>query len=75
MTGGQTALSLESTATAVDHRQRQAITAQRSRDTLDLVVIHASDDEIAAHEALLERLRAYGDCVWDRVEADSQAAK
>ena len=31
-----------------------------------LTVIRASDDEAAAHEAMLEKLRATGDCVWDQ---------
>ncbi len=34
----------------------------------DLVVIHATEDEAAAHDAMLEKLRAEGDCVWDRVD-------
>ena len=42
---------------------------------LDLVVVRANADEIAAHEALLEKLRAAGECVWDRIDAGSQAAK
>ena len=42
---------------------------------VDLVVVRANEEEIMAHEAMLEKLRAAGDCVWDRTETDSQAAK
>ena len=45
------------------------------RSGLDLVVVRANEEEIMAHEAMLEKLRAAGDCVWDRMETDSQAAK
>jgi DNA polymerase-3 subunit epsilon len=75
MTGGQTALSLEASAAAMDRRPGPTATAIMAHSELDLVVVQASADEIAAHEALLEKLRASGDCVWDRIDADSQAAK
>jgi DNA polymerase-3 subunit epsilon len=75
MTGGQTALSLDDVVVDDDRRRGPAPTARADRDSLDLVVIRAAEEEVAAHEALLEKLRAEGDCVWDRVVADNQAAK
>lgn len=69
MTGGQTALLLdEETGKA----RKQAIEANgsniagRSSD-LKLVVIRANKNEAAAHEAMLEKLREAGNCVWDRL--------
>ena len=56
MTGGQTALSLDEEikeATA----QKEATVASGSAVALDLVIISASADEIAAHEALVEKIR------------------
>lgn len=67
MTGGQTALSLDEdnvpardTATCV----AGADTVSRAAG-LELVVVRANADEIARHEALLERLREGGKCAWD----------
>ncbi len=61
MTGGQAALSL-------DHEVVKTTTAsvenQTSRPEQNLVVIRANDEENAAHEALLEKMRATGECVW-----------
>ncbi len=76
MTGGQTALLLDEddggfgrSASAAPTALRQSRGKQRSNATtnLDLIVIRASDDEAAAHEAMLEKLRAKGDCVWDQL--------
>jgi DNA polymerase-3 subunit epsilon len=57
MTGGQTALSLEaqvpSSASAVAARQQQ----NDGRDDLNLVVIRATEEELAAHEAMVEKIR------------------
>jgi hypothetical protein len=33
--------------------------------TGDLPVIEASDEEAAAHDAMLEKIRKSGACVWD----------
>lgn len=63
MTGGQTALSLDAALTGagvVNQERREAV----DRETLNLVVVAASDDELAAHEALLDRIQASGSCVW-----------
>ena len=74
MTGGQTALSLDASAGAGATAGREAA-RRASRPDLDLVVMRASDAENAAHEALLEKLRESGDCVWDRINGTGQAAK
>ncbi|MCH8868025.1 MAG: DNA polymerase III subunit epsilon [Proteobacteria bacterium] len=67
MTGGQTALSLDAEVeTAVRLGQSSADVSQAGE--LNLVVIKASDEEAAAHEAMLEKLREAGACVWDRAE-------
>ncbi len=61
ITGGQAALSLDqevvkSTTASVDN--------QTPGSEMNLVVIHANEEENAAHEALLEKMRASGECVW-----------
>ena len=67
MTGGQTALSLDAEVeTAVRLGQSSAEVSQAG--DLNLVVVKASDEEAAAHEAMLEKLRAAGACVWDHAE-------
>ena len=67
MTGGQTALSLDAEVeAAVRPGQSSAEVSQAGE--LNLVVVKASDEEAAAHEAMLEKLRAAGACVWDRAE-------
>ena len=61
MTGGQAALSL-------DHEVVKTTTAglenQTPKSEQNLVVIQANEEENAAHEALLEKMRASGECVW-----------
>lgn len=64
MTGGQTALSLEAVPTA-EAAETLAVVSRTGE--LKLRVIEASDDELAAHEALLDKLRDRGECVWDRL--------
>ena len=57
MTGGQTALSLDEEVTAGPSAGAEAdAAAQRSSD-LELVVIRASEEEVAAHNALVEKLQ------------------
>ena len=73
MTGGQTALSLgeEEPARAGNNGTsgpRPATSRSRAVENLDLIVIRATDEEAAAHEAMLEKLRAKGDCVWDQLD-------
>ena len=74
MTGGQTALFLDESETNGEEREG-GIAIRTSRPDLDLVVIRASEAENAAHEAMLEKLRQAGECVWDRLGDTSQAAK
>ncbi len=71
MTGGQTALVLDAEVESngtVSAEQTSHVT----RDDLNLVVITASAEENAAHEALLEKIRKSGTCVWDST-SESQA--
>jgi len=70
MTGGQTALLLdEGTAdgagTESQSRHATGSSAADSQPVADLVVIRASADEVAAHDAMLEKIRESGACVWD----------
>ena len=66
MTGGQTALSLDAEIEAAGSRAGAAAGRNHgSSGDYDLVVRRASDEESAAHEAFLERMRANGACVWD----------
>jgi len=72
MTGGQTALSLNDDAGADDDCGAEGFArAGRAADVsnFDLVVIRASGEELAAHDTLLERLRAKGECLWDRLDS------
>ncbi len=71
MTGGQSSLSLsghEGGDGAADKtlQARQKLNADRP----PLPVIHASDQELQAHEGSLEKIRqASGTCVWDKLGA------
>ena len=55
MTGGQTALSLEEELKKAGPSQA-AVPGKRLAGDLKLVVIKASSDEVAAHEAMLEKI-------------------
>jgi DNA polymerase-3 subunit epsilon len=55
MTGGQTALSLDAEIKERDENSESAVGAASRRD-LNLVVVRATEAEIAAHEALLEKM-------------------
>jgi len=66
MTGGQAALFLDESE--ADGAEREAGVAFRaSRPDLALVVVRASEAEKAAHEAMLQKLRDAGECIWDRL--------
>ncbi|MGB5490643.1 MAG: DNA polymerase III subunit epsilon [Woeseiaceae bacterium] len=70
MTGGQTALLLEEetsagVATGDNQVGASLAAASGSNAALDLVVLRADDDEVAAHNAMLEKIRESGACVWD----------
>jgi DNA polymerase-3 subunit epsilon len=66
MTGGQAALFVEESETRDDEGAGGGA-IRASRPELDLVVVRASEAENAAHEAMLEKLRETGECVWDRL--------
>lgn len=66
MTGGQTALSLDAVSTH-DAAQTKDFEAVSRTGDFRLRVVKASDEELAAHEALLDKLRDRGECVWDRL--------
>jgi len=63
MTGGQAALSLDDERGDGSAANGEAVTRARRND-LDLVVVRANDAEIAAHEALMEKMQAGGRCVF-----------
>jgi DNA polymerase-3 subunit epsilon len=68
MTGGQVTLELESAETAGGIVQ--AIVRKTRDRVLGLPVVRATAEELAAHKAFLEKIRAAsgGDCLWDQVE-------
>ncbi len=72
MTGGQTALSLDVDTVGAGPRRtsgpQPATAGGSATGDLELIVIRASEKEAAAHEAMLEKLRAAGDCVWDQLD-------
>ncbi len=71
MTGGQSSLLLdEEPADAIDSGSGAAAKNGELPDAagaahLNLVVIEASAEEVAAHDAMLEKIRESGACVWD----------
>jgi len=71
MTGGQTAMLLDDDAAtfvgAVPDRDSVdgGLSRSGTAPTVDLLVIKASEEESAAHDALLEKIRKSGACVWD----------
>ena len=76
MTGGQTAMLLDEESTTVGAapgRDPSLSVISRPRHpqghkaapTEGLPIIKASDEESAAHEAMLEKVRKSGACVWD----------
>ena len=67
MTGGQTALSLDA-ARKVEITSTSEVGDQPAAVSYELPVLRATDEESAAHDALLAKLREQGDCVWDRLD-------
>lgn len=74
MTGGQTALLLDDeSGDDRDGRKKtggadsQQLARAASAATAGLKVIKATPEEAAAHDALLEKIRKSGACVWDDV--------
>jgi DNA polymerase-3 subunit epsilon len=62
MTGGQAALSLD--AEQKSGTNFNSHVGIRRRSDLNLVVVPANDSDIAAHEAMLDRMEASGACRW-----------
>ena len=69
MTGGQTTLLLEEDASDVSGSPLRGHPASGDvaggLPVTDLPVIRANADEVAAHDAILEKMRKSGACVWD----------
>jgi DNA polymerase-3 subunit epsilon len=64
MTGGQAALLLDTEAESdAESTTRQSTVVVRP-EGLNLVVVEADADEVAAHEAMLDTLEKGGGCVW-----------
>ncbi len=61
MTGGQTALSLDQDVQVIADVSGES-DGRTPRPDLNLVVIRADEEECAAHEALLEKMKASGEC-------------
>ena len=70
MTGGQTAMLLDDDATTVGAATDRdpadgRLLRSGAAPTVDLPVVKASAEESVAHDALLEKIRKSGACVWD----------
>lgn len=70
MTGGQSSLLLDAEsdaggALAANHGGATEPAAGDIEGSYDLVVIKASKEENAAHDAMLEKIRESGACAWD----------
>jgi DNA polymerase-3 subunit epsilon len=72
MTGGQTALLLDEAAgdgyvdpDVAGHHADDSTAATADVNVADLPIIRASAEETAAHDAMLEKIRKSGACVWD----------
>ena len=68
MTGGQSTLLLEddeSTRSGNGEGGAERFVPKERPEGFELPVIRASDDEVAAHEALLGKIRKTAACVWD----------
>jgi len=63
MTGGQAALLLDREVLDIA-KATDASGGRAPRPDLRLVVIKANEEECAAHEALLDKMKASGECVW-----------
>lgn len=71
MTGGQTALLLDEDQDDLSYLHEEVVVRPRRSD-LNLVVIHASEAECVAHEALLDKIQAAGSCMF-RLAASEKA--
>jgi DNA polymerase-3 subunit epsilon len=63
MTGGQAALSLDADHESVVGIDDESV-VRRRRNDLQFLVVQASENELSAHEAMLDRLASSGACEW-----------
>ena len=63
MTGGQAALLLDQEVVKIEKAVHRSESRTDSAE-LELIVIRANEEEKAAHEALLNKMKAAGECVW-----------
>jgi len=63
MTGGQAALSLDEDEGEMAGIREEVLVRPRRSD-LNLIVVSASTEEVAAHEALLDKMQESGPCVF-----------
>jgi DNA polymerase-3 subunit epsilon len=71
MTGGQAALLLDDEVTppaGAALAPRSSREQRSKKDAYDLIVVRATPEESAAHEAMLEKLRDRSECVWDQID-------
>ena len=66
MTGGQAALLLDQEVLEIAKASNES-GRRAPRPELNLVVIKANEEEYAAHEALLDKMEASGECVWRKL--------
>lgn len=71
MTGGQAALSLDQDSDSTDTLVRREVRSVRA-ERASLKVVRASEPELDAHEALLERLDSAGGegCLWRQLQGE-----
>lgn len=63
MTGGQTVLSLDEDESLASSDSGETMAGERRAD-LKLVITQASEEELAEHEKLLDKIADSGSCVW-----------
>ena len=63
MTGGQAALSLDEDDDDISIGGEEVVVRPRRND-LNLVVLQASDEELAAHDALMDKMQESGPCLF-----------
>ncbi len=72
MTGGQTTLLLDEDDDSLAHLHAEVVVRPRRSD-LNLVVIRASNEEQALHEALLDKMQKSGSCLFRQAKTESVA--
>ena len=64
MTGGQAALSLDQREAVKPEASQLDGAGRPTKSERNLVVVLANEEEKAAHESLLNKMKASGECVW-----------